>query len=227
MTIQSPACSKAQADPSQSTTASQLARCTAYTLAAGAAAGMGVADTDAAVVYSGIQNISISQFGSQQINLDGDAYNDVLLKNYVFGGGNYQGAYVNFFPGKLVGTNNPFPAIDYASALGAGELIDSTSTFGGPFQGSLAYGGVNPNAEFNTAAGAFLGLEFPIGGVSHFGWVRVTINNAAGSFVVNDWAYESTPGEGLLAGEVPEPTSLGLLAAGALGLAAMRRRNAA
>ena len=60
-----------------------------YALAAGAAAAAAAAAADASIVYSGTQNISISQFSSLNLNLDGDAYGDVLLKNYVFGGGNY------------------------------------------------------------------------------------------------------------------------------------------
>ncbi len=199
------------------------ARRAAYSIAAGAVVGV-TGSAEAAISYSGVQDLAIAQFSSQQLNLDGDAYNDILLKNYVFGGGNYQGAYVNFAPGKVVGFS---AGLSYASALSAGDLIDASTTSGGPFQASMAYGGNNPNAEFNTASGAFIGLEFPIGGVSHFGWVRVTVDNAAGSFVINDWAYNSTPGAGLLAGQVPEPTSLGLLAAGAAGVAAMRRRQAA
>lgn len=196
-----------------------------YSVAAGASALGLTAAADADVIYSGPQDIAIGQFSSQNLNLDGDAYNDILLKNYVFGGGNYQGLYVNFFPGKVVGF---FSGLAYASALSLGDPINAATTSGGPFQASMAYGGNNPNAEFNNVDGAFIGLEFPIGGVSHFGWIRVSIDNAAGTFVINDWAYESTPGAGLTAGAgIPEPGALGLLAAGALGLAGYRGRRTA
>lgn len=199
----------------------------AYSLAAGAAAGM-AGSADAAINYSGVQDVGVVLgANAYQLNLDGDAFDDLKLMNYAFGGGSYQGLYVNFFPGKVVGTNNPFPSIDYASALSSGDLITASATAGGPFQGSMAYGANNPNAEFNNAIGAFIGLEFPIGGVNHFGWVRVTIDNAAGSFVINDWAYNTVAGEPIRAGQIPEPTALGLLAAGAAGVAAMRRRRSA
>lgn len=194
----------------------------AYSLAAGAAASV-AGTADAAISYSGVQDIAIGQFGAQSLNFDGDAYNDVLLKNYVFGG-NYQGVLVNFAPGKVVGFN---AGLNYASALSAGVLVDAASTSGGPFVASMAYGASNPNAQFNNANGSFLGVAFPIGGVNHYGWVRVTIDNAAGSFVINDWAYNTVAGAGITTGQVPEPTSLGMLAAGAAGVAAMRRRRAA
>lgn len=189
----------------------------AYSLAAGAAA-LGVADANADVIYSGPQDIEILQFGGQQLNLDGDAYDDILLKNYVFGGGNYQGLYVNFYPGKVNGFSN---GLAYASALTAGDPINAGTI--NQFQASMAYGSTNPSAEFNNADGAFIGIGFPIAGVNHFGWIRVTIDNAAGTFVINDWAYESTPGVGITAGAgIPEPSALGLLAAGALGLGGFR-----
>jgi hypothetical protein len=214
-----------QVDQAASSSApSALKRRAAYALAAGAAA-VGATDADAAVVYSGPQNISILSGNSQTINLDGDGFNDLLLKNYVFGAGAYQGATVSFSPGKLVGFTS---GISYASALTAGSPIN-IGTLGPSFFGSMAYGAVNPNAQFNNVTNAFLGLSFPSGPNTYYGWVRVDVNNAAKTFVVKDWAYESTPGVGIAAGAglVPEPATLGLLACGAAGIAAIRRQKAA
>ncbi|MCA9260505.1 MAG: PEP-CTERM sorting domain-containing protein [Planctomycetales bacterium] len=193
----------------------------AYALAAGAFAAAGADRADAAIVYSGSLDWEIFQGNALPVNLDGDAYDDILLKNYVFGGGNYQGLSVNFFPGKIVGFTAGF---NYVTALSGGEMIDFAATSSGSFAASLAYGAANPNAEFN-AGEAIIGLEFPINATSHFGWLRVTIDNAAGTFVVNDYAYQDVPGEGLRAGQIPEPGALGLLAAGSAGLAALRRRK--
>lgn len=192
----------------------------AYALAAGAAAGL-VVDADAQVVYSGVQDIDIPLGFAENLDVDGDGFNDVLLKNYTLLGGTYVGATVNYFPGQLVGFNS---GLSYVSALSDGDLIDST-TVGPTFFGSMAYGAVNPNAEFNSVDGAFVGLSFPIAGATHFGWVRVSVDQAASTFVINDWAYESTPGEGLFAGEIPEPGTLGMLAAGAAGVGMMRSRR--
>lgn len=202
---------------------SSLKRRAAYSLAAGAAACTASAAADAAVIWSGPQNIAINLGNSQTINLDGDAFNDIVLKNYVFSGGNYQGATVSFAPGKLVGFQ---PGLAYVSALAAGAPINA-GTVGPTFFGSMAYGAANPNAQFNNVTDAFIGLSFPAGGNSYYGWLRVDVNNAAGTFVVKDWAYESNADGGIAAGDgiVPEPGSLGLLAAGGLGLAALRRRQ--
>lgn len=200
-------------------TAEAVKRRAAYSLAAVAAAG----SAEAAVVYSGTQNISIAQFNSLNLDIDGDSQGDLLLKNYVFGGGNYQGAQVNFFPGKMVTFNAG--ALNYVTALNAGFTVDTAAL--GNFVGSMAYGAANPNAQFNTASGKFIGLQFPSGTNNYNAWVRVDVNNSGGSFNVVDWAYESVPGIGIVTGVVPEPvSSLGLLAAGAAGVAVLRRRRA-
>jgi len=194
---------------------------TAYSIAAGAAAAAaGSASAD--IVYSGVQDISIDQFSALDLDLDFDGYGDVLLKNYVFYGGNYQGATVNFFPGQLVGFYDN--GLAYVASLAAGFSIDGSSV-GPTFFGSMAYGTSNPSAQFNAADGAFLGLSFAAGADTHYAWVRVTIDNAAGSFVVNDWAYEGVAGTGIAAGVVPAPGTLALLAAGSGGLGLLRGRK--
>ncbi len=204
----------------QSNTSTPARRRGAYSLAAGAAASLMAGETSADVVYSGIQNISIAQFNSQQIDLDGDSNQDVKFKNYVFGGGNYQGGLVNFFPGKFVGFTAG--SLSYVSALGSGFLVDGASATGS-FVGSMAYGSANPNAQFNNVTDAFVGLTFPIGANNHFGWLRVDINNAAGTFIIKDWAYERSPGVGIRTAAIPEPSSLAFLAAGAAGVGLLRR----
>jgi hypothetical protein len=213
-----------QLDQAASSAPSALKRRAAYALAASATA-VCANGADAAVIYSGPQNISIGSGNSQTINLDGDAFGDVLLKNYVFGGSPYQGATVSFSPGKLVGFTS---GLSYASALTAGSTID-ISTAGPSFTGSMAFGAANPNAQFNNVTDAFLGFSFPSAGNTYYGWIRVDVNNAAGMFLVKDWAYESTPGVGIAAGAgiVPEPATLGLLACGAAGILAIRRQKSA
>lgn len=207
------------------------ARHVAYSMAAGAAActtGGMATQAEAAVSYSGIYNIDIAQFNSQNLDLDLYLGGDVVLKNYVFGGGNYQGASINYAPGQLVISNASFPY--YVSALSAGDTIDG-ATVGPTFSGSMAYG-VNANSEFDStpSGGAFIGLSFPAGAFGTlYGWIRVDIDNQAGTFNIRDWAYEDS-GAGILAGDtgngfVPEPGALGLLAAGSAGLLSLRRRR--
>jgi hypothetical protein len=255
-----------------------LRRRAGYALAAGAAAAGATTDADGAVFYSGLQEISIGQRNYQNLTIDSDANTDIVLKNYVFAAGNYQGATVPFFPGAVASFS--MNGLNYAVALNAGELIDQSSL--GGFAVSLALGDANPNAQFKDAANKYIGFAFPIGPTDLFyAWVRVSIDNGAGTFVVHDWAWENEtgvpiaagagglgdfdvnavvdgndflvwqrnfdppPGEGYdaadledwkvafgnappalaAAGAVPEPGSLGFLAAGACGVELLRRRN--
>jgi len=90
---------------------------------------------------------------------------------------------------------------------------------------------------------AYLGLKFVIKGKVHFGWARVNLT-ATGRLVINatltGYAYETTPGKPIIAGKTngsdevasigqlnpaSQPASLGLLARGATGLVAWRRRE--
>ncbi|HRK31905.1 MAG TPA: PEP-CTERM sorting domain-containing protein [Tepidisphaeraceae bacterium] len=175
--------------------------------------------THAAIEYSGPQNLEVFQGNSLQIDIDFDGFFDARFKNYIFGGGNYMGGTVNFAPGQFVGFTS---GLAYVSNLAPGSIIGPGSV-GPTFFGSMAYGAANPNAQFNNATDAFLGMSFPSGPDTFYGWVRVSINQPAGTFFIKDWAYDNE-GAAIAAGAVPEPASLGLLALGAAGLAAYRRR---
>ncbi|MAT68735.1 MAG: hypothetical protein CMJ58_04355 [Planctomycetaceae bacterium] len=262
------------------TSARALARRAAYSVAA-CASTAAVSDPAArADIQYFTGDIDIPQLTSQPLDFNLDSYADIVLKNYILPGGNYQGATVGFYPGKIVGF---FDGLYYVTALAEGDLIDS-SALGPTFYGSMAYGALNPNAGFNDATDAYVGFAFPIGPTDlYYAWVRVDINQAAGTFFVHDWAYEDQTGVGIRAGDrgvvpvlgdfdedqdvdgadflqwqrgsgsiynasdlqdwqdnygtipaaaasagvVPEPGTLGLLAAGAAGVAWMRRRRTA
>ena len=91
---------------------------------------------------------------------------------------------------------------------------------------------------------SYLGLEIEISGKRHYGWARV--NFLAHTTVLTGYAYETIPGKAIIAGSTkgpedgnieqedaaavlaaprPQPASLGLLAQGAAGLVAWRRKD--
>lgn len=170
-----------------------------YALAAGAVAAGAATEVRAAIVYSGLENLAIEHGKSQLLRLDEDNRDDMRLENFVFTPGgvatNYQGVFLPFSPARLVGkfVNN----LSYASALDAGFEVNASNVT--EFDASLAYGNRNPNAEFNQADSKYIGFRFPKFPdpfdpsirENHYAWVRVSINNAAGTFVIHDWAYES------------------------------------
>jgi hypothetical protein len=200
-----------------------LKRRAAYSVAAGAAAFAATSGADAEVIYSGVKDFTVLPgFPAFYVDLDNNGLSDVKFRKENYFGGAYFGSSV-LGTGQVVGF---ISGLKYVTALTAGQEI-SPATVGPTFYGSMAYGAANPNAQFNLKTDAFVGLSFNIGANLNYGWVRVTTNQAAGLLKITGWAYETTPGTGILAGAIPEPTTLGLLAAGALGVTALRRKRAA
>ena len=195
---------------------SAVTRRIAYSLAAGAASM--ATDAEALIIYSGIEDISIAQGNKLNLLFDADSFLDIELKNYSYqstpgGGGpvNYQGAFMPYAVSAFVGkrVNN----FNYVRALTTGFEVNASAVDGqcggnNCFVGSLASGAVNPNAEFNNVQDVFIGLRFMTNiqpdwnqRVPHFGWVRVSIDNEAGTFVVHEWAWESEPGVPIITGD--------------------------
>ena len=70
----------------------------------------------------------------------------------------------------------------------------------------------------------YLGIEFLIQGKVHYGWMDLD-NYNWNQTEIRGWAYETEPGKPILAGSIPERSSL-LLACATVGLALFFRRRA-
>jgi hypothetical protein len=80
----------------------------------------------------------------------------------------------------------------------------------------------------------YLGLEFELADGIHFGWMHfdasANLRNEQGSFIgvgglIDGWAWETTPGQGIIAGAVPEPSAVLLTALSVAGLFLWRQRS--
>lgn len=212
-------------------------RLTAYsTLAvAGACAAAATPDNaQAAVVYSGPLNLSVT------VSTLGSYFN---LANFTFGanyaavnGGDTTAPAIN-----LWGTGSTFTYL-YPSAstinrfvstgtaqtdLSAGDMIASTSTYGT----SRAPSALGTAGGWTANTTGYLGIRFLSGTTTDYGWLQIFYPGtptAANPIKILGSAYDNS-GASITAGQVPEPGTVAFLAAGALGAGTMawRRRKAA
>jgi hypothetical protein len=206
---------------------------TTYVVAGGAvlAAAEGA---QAAPIYSGLMNIPIGPTDVIGLNLDGDGANDFSFINaFVSDSGTPADPLDDIYQLDLnTGTNSavttfigdPF-FITVLSALGPGVQLPGSESFS---SGTFKMAGA-PFSQWGGVHG-YAGLAFDISGQTHYGWARLSVGtNPLLSATLHDWAYEEFPNTPIATGEggiaVPEPGALGLLALGAAGLAAYRRRG--
>lgn len=204
-----------------------------------AATGAGVVgttqDADAGIVYSGAVNLNI-QYTTNGLYLN-------VVTGAINEPGNTTGATV---PGwdinpygstSLIMFNPAAPAGGVyvqrtgggaPANLAAGTAIGALSTYGA---GTASTTG---NEPFVAPGDNIVGFRFQNeanANAVHYGWFRINISGNtlgnSGPRTLVDYAYNDVAGENILAGDtgaIPEPSTLGLLAMGALGLVVRRRR---
>jgi len=194
-----------------------------YTAAASSAFVFSAA-ADASIIYSGVQNTGLNT----PVDIDGDGITDITLSINT-SSSTYAAAYM-LTPNETAFIRDP--GGNLVKKLSLGSSIDAGANFifnNGTFRAATTSGFSKGN--FNTSSG-FAGIKIRDSGSDIFAWLRFSITNGTNGLPINitlkDWAYENT-GAPILAGQtvsaVPLPGSLGLLAMGASGLAAFRRRK--
>jgi hypothetical protein len=135
--------------------------------------------------------------------------------------GNGVRGYAGFLASRLAGGARIGPGQSFPNAAVVGRISSTPATI-------LASG---PWGRDGTG---YLGLEFQIGGQTHYGWAALTVSleqeKGIGPYdeVLTGYAYDTVANQALTAGQgqTPEPGTLGLLALGSLGLGFWRRRKA-
>jgi hypothetical protein len=211
----------------------------AYALASGAVA----SSASGAIVYSGVQNLSLAAgagaANSLAIDVNGGG-TDFTLTFLAHDGSN---------PGRLDITSSASAASlatgaskNIAAALSAGDAISSSPN---PNSWGLT-SGTKLMTQFDASTGAAVAGDW--GNVSNryiggriettpgsnqfnYGWIRIsTPSSDAGSVTVHDWAYETSTDQSILAGQtssIPGGGSMALFSLGAAGLGRWRQRKQA
>ncbi len=201
-------------------------RLAAYATLAGAAlAAPAIPSADATIVYSGVVNYSINDdFNGLYINFvtgaTGTASGDVPGANF----NPYDGGSLQFFWNGGMNGGLSLDASTYAT-LAFGTPITSGNTY-------LNTTSATATAAWQAGSSLYLGVRLTnsMTNVTNYGWVHLNTTGTTGfPATIVDYAYEDS-GASITAGQVPEPTTfalLGVMAAGALGVRAWRKRKAA
>jgi hypothetical protein len=219
----------------------------AYALAAGAA-GVAVialgqsAEADIVVTHAH-GNVPINKYVSIDLNHDGipDFRFTISFSGYHFFGGTLrvrpQGA------GGLMATAGGYAAVlSQGASIGSGQAFTAGKPIRMARTAGFDYNSVysrNFFGPWDNVQNRFLGVEFLIGGATHYGWVRVTVSDAhiPMTATVTGYAYETIAGQSIQAGQMIEQASapvesvpfakpsLGLLALGSQGLELWRRES--
>jgi len=116
-------------------------------------------------------------------------------------------------------------ATNWVSSLGSTHIFVHTagSNFSETRSNHWSYpSSTASSGDFLGQSGKYLGVEFQIDGETHYGWVQIDVNATATQATINAYGYQDVAGTPAL---TPEPGSLALLALGAAGIAARRRRK--
>ena len=180
-----------------------------------------------AVVYSGPRNIVIDNSNSDvAVDVAGaGGGGGVYLFEYTWWqgdvelsieGSQFAGSYFACAPvGPMIG---PVDRMNAGDKIGADLLWQYTKD-----NGLLAgYYGTWWGGRFVGEAG-YIGVKFDLADGTHYGWIAFEGEQDASWGLVTGWAFEDTPDTPIEAGQIPEPATLALLAAGAAFL--KRRRS--
>ena len=181
-----------------------------------------------AVVYSGIQNLSVPQdlgglylnvFTGATATLQPGDWNTAPWINPFFGG-------VSIGNSDLLRPNTDGAGRDLKVAIGS--IVNNTLTFAAGEAGSTTHVGAGAD-QFQLGAQGLLAFEMQetVGGPNRYGWMRIVISNTGAGTIV-DWAYDNSA-TSIVAGFtgtvlIPEPSRMLLLLAGIQCLV-MRRRK--
>jgi hypothetical protein len=169
---------------------------------------------EAEIIYTPA-HASIGFNANYNIDLNNDGVTDITLRE-AFGNtssGRYNALSVAPVPEGNGVLGEFFINRNYASVVQRGGPIGSQQNFVGTDgallagYGTLALAGGFAFGKWVRISNQYLGVKFVIGGQTHYGWVRLTVQvqGFAIRTRLNGYAYETTPGKSIRAGATSGP----------------------
>lgn len=161
------------------------------------------------------------------LDMDGDSVTDFTFAAGITAVGLFREADNQYLivpspPPNIGGFVAPVSAgFEIGSNSGGGEV----DWFGNDDFGMLGVWVSTGTGGYFPGQRAYVGVEFGIAGLTHYGWIDIYVSELGPGALIYRWGYESTPGMSILAGAVPEPSTLLLVAAGSLALLYSRAKK--
>ena len=176
----------------------------------------------AQVIYTDVNpDLTLEAINSDSYAVDFDADANIDLIIYEAEIDTNLSGFVLTFIGAVVNTmgSNEVVGVDslmfgsnvlLVDTIKAGEFIDGSSSYVNSSMPSVFAGaGLRVTAiplgtflgEFQGDLDGYIGAKFNISGVTHYGWIRVNVAEDCYSLIIKDFAYESMPNTGIIAGD--------------------------
>ena len=229
----------------------RLARYSATAGAVVAAGAASSADADImATMFAG--GAQVPTGGSLGIDFDDNGFDEFVLEHHA--SAFYSSYSIKLQPGSDAvdqsfianRSTDPYPSIEEPSPLAAGSRVgpalasgtwNVNTTYAGTVYGYPVpngtllgiYSGTQNRGQFVDGSVRHVGVRFKFPGLEddfQYGWVQLSVDPFDATTTVFGYAYETTRGVGIDAGQtetIPEPTGLALLAVGAAGVLTRRR----
>lgn len=187
----------------------------------------------AVVVYTDIQDFGLFTLNEPVyygIDFNGDGVDDVTLRSS-------RADFLAFSQSgnRIAGFVNPPPnieslALPFSTAALIGSSDDTAWSWNAGESYLLAvvlFGEQVTNIGLWDAGTSFLGVEFQIDGLTHYGWIEIEVPFLTNGGIIRGFAYETTPNLAISAGAIPEPAHISIIGAvlSLLGVVAFRRRR--
>ena len=179
----------------------------AYSAVAGAFAGF-ISNADAQIVYTDVNPDQV--FSNDQDSFALDLNNDSIT-DFVLRLGTLSAPVLNKVRIEAMGSNSVnattgggyvLPvALDLDDPVGNGNNWSNNNLM---YMGLYFTSNSTPlvaTGNFLNTSNKYLGLRFKISGQTHYGWARVDVSADADLFIIKDYAYDTIPGEQILAGD--------------------------